>query len=366
MHRPTLPLLLLLLGCPPRVGSGDGADGGGTAADGPAAALIGVSIDYAVGTFSTVSIEGWSVAEGIFPATGDSTVVVDEGKVLVLNRFGYDTMQIYEPGSWSAPQAELSLSEGELSTNPQDAATCGGKLFVSLLSRDWLGIWDPETGVRTGKVDLSAFNDSDGVGPEPIDLVVEGSRLWVALQRLDEDDGWVDEGGMVVAIDCATEEIEGSWSVAGNTRIFPWPDHPGVLAAARAYGEDPAGIYAVDATSGARLLAPMDSLELVPTALAAWGERAIATVVTEDGSSQGIACVDLGSGESALAESTTRFLTDIAGNELGEAWVGAHWGWLDPDAAEPGVLVYDIEGCSSLTPESPISLTLAPYSIAFY
>ena len=368
----TLPLLLA---CPPKATptSDDTATSGGddtaTSTGQTTAVMTTVSMDYAVGSLATVGLNGWVTTTGLTATTGDSAVVVEGGLAYVLNRYGYDTVRVYEPGEWSVPLLEFSVggTSEEESANPYDAAVCADLLFVSLYGRDWIGVYNVANGVLTGTVDLSAFADGDSVGPEPGAMVTRGDKLYIGMNRLNRDDGWIDTGGAVAEVDCATATVTASWDVAGNAALVEWSGEDRVLVQARAYGDMGGGLYAIDPAADT-VTWLMDAADLggEVSGVAAAGDAAIVTSLASDYSGYGIHCVDLETGEVTTAETTPQYLTTAAANDRGEAWIGAHWGWIDPESASPGVIVYDIAGCEALNPDSPIDVTLAPLDINFY
>ena len=79
----------------------------------------------------------------------------------------------------------------------------------------------------------------------------------------------------------------------------------------------------------------------------------------------GIGCIDLNDWAYSTAEMVDNYLTNVAGNNRGEAWVTARTHWSNP-AADNGAIVYDVESCSALTTSGPVSTVLAPSSITFY
>ncbi|NOY28434.1 MAG: SMP-30/gluconolactonase/LRE family protein [Oligoflexia bacterium] len=372
---PLVPLAVLLSGCVPsalRDDSGSTStlpDGGGSSnsAGQHTAVMTTVSMDYATGSLATVDLDSWAVDDSLTTVAGDAGLTVDDGLVIQLNRYGYDTVRLYTPGQWDAPDLELGVGDAQGSTNPHDAAICQGRLFVTLYERDYIAIYDPTGGTLTGTVDLSAYDDADSSGPEPSGIVQRGDKLYVALERLDRDQGWVDAGGKVVEVDCSSGSATRAWDIGGNTRVFDWPDHDQILVGARAFGGMAGGIYALDpAADSVTLLADVEAGGESLYDVAAYGDGAIITTLSSDLSTYGIDCVDLGTGTITQLDQRTEFLQGIAGNDRGQAWIAASWGWTDPKSASPGVFVYDIPGCTSLTGDSPIALSLAPASIAFY
>ncbi len=387
MHKLLLPsLLLALAACAPKAktddtGAGPEADADtdtdtdtdtdadadtdtdtDTDTDAQTTAVVAtVASDYSTGSFATVSLDDWTVNDELFVTSGDPAVSADEGMVFQINRYGSDTMRMYEPGTWDAPVWETALEDG---SNPHEARVCDGKVFTTLYGADSIGVYDPSTGNLAGAVDLSGFADSDATGPEADTLVELDGKLYVAMNRLNRDAYWADEGGVVAEVDCSGETVSASWSVGGNTTVHPWPGQDGeLLVLARAYGDDASGIYALDpAADTVSYIGGLDGYD--PIGIAAWGDRAIVAGLASDWSSYAIACVDLGTGETLSLDTTNSYITDVAVNDRGEAWLAAGPSWLDPDA-DAGLFVYDIATCTEMD-GSPIGLSLYPMSVAFY
>jgi hypothetical protein len=236
---------------------------------------------------------------------------------------------------------------------------------VLLYEESAIAIFDPATAERIGSVPLAAYADEDGLA-EPWNLVEVDGALYVALNRLDRNDAWSDRGGTVVEISCAGEKVTRTWSTAGNAMVHRWWNDDRVLVSTRAYDGDPGGLSILDPASGT-LTALVDEATLGGTADEAtgFGSRAIVAALAEDYESTMIQCVDLETGAVDTLDTTVHFVTVVAGNERGEAWVGDDWGWVDPDNARPGLRIFDVETCTERTAE-PLELLLAPYSLAFY
>jgi hypothetical protein len=361
-------LLPLLAACPPTTGLDD--SGGGPSPDDTGsgdgawttALVTTVSSSYTTGTMAAVSLADWSVQDELFVASGDPAVSVSDGRVFQINRFGYDAVRAYEPGSWQAPLWEQALAD---SSNPQVARICAGAVFVTLYGDDEIAVLDPESGERIGGVDLSAWADADGdaKGPEASTLVPWEGKLYAGLNRLDREGGWVDEGGVVVEIDCEARAASRSWPAGGNTSVHPWPGGEGLLVLARAFGEDPGGVWVLDPE--ADRLEPrivLDEGEAV--GVAADGERALLGAMASDYSSFELHCLDLAGGAITSSAPTDAYLADMKSDDRGRAWVAQGISWVDPDAPS-GLSVYDIATCAIETSQ-PIGLSLYPVSIDFY
>ncbi len=341
----------------------DTADTGDTGTTEPArqqyAVLTTVSADFTTGSFATVSVDDWTVSDELFVTTGDAAVSVDDDRVFQINRLSYDTARMYLPGDWTAPVWEKELPD---LSNPGDADVCAGSLFIAMYGTNTLGVYDPATGNQTGSVDLSEFDDVDGVGPEPGSMVEINGKLYVGLNRLDREDGWSDVGGAVAEVDCTSQTVTNSWSVGGNTSVFPWPGTDQVLVLARAFGDDEGGIYGLDPATGIDHIASVAGENF--SGLAATAGNAIAISLAADYSHYATHCIDLGTGAVTGTAETAVYYNSIAGNDRGEAWITAGPSWID-DTAATGIFVFDIDACTERTTD-PISLSLAGKDIAFY
>lgn len=357
-----VPMFLLLTACPPSVDfpDTDGPDPDtGSPGDWTTAVVATVSASYSTGTVAAVSLADWTVEDELFVASGDPAVSASEGSVFQLNRYGHDAVRRYDPGAWAAPRWEQALDD---QSNPHAARVCAGEVFVTLYGGDVLAVLDLETGEPIDAVDLSAWGDGDGVGPEASTLVAWGDRLYAGLNRLDRAGGWADAGGAVVEIDCEARAVTRAWMVGGNTSVHPWPGGDGLLVLARAHGEDVSGVYALD--PDADTLSLRVELPGEPADVAAWGERAVATSLAEDGSGYTLHCLDLSAGELLSSEETDSYLTAAASDDRGRAWVARGLSWVDPEAPT-GLDVVDIATCETQT-TTPIRLSLHPVSLAFY
>lgn len=103
------------------------------------------------------------------------------GKVYVVNRFGFDNIQILDPGNGFLTQFQFSVGNG---TNPQDIAVVSPtKAYVSRLGSADLLIVNPTNGSTLGTISLAAYADADGL-PEAHRMIIHGGRVFLSLQRL--------------------------------------------------------------------------------------------------------------------------------------------------------------------------------------
>ena len=307
-----------------------------------------------------MDLDSRAVTDELFVTSGDPAVSADGGWVFQINRYAYDSVRLYAPGDWSEPLWEQDL--GDLS-NPYVADICGDDLFVTLYGRDYVGVYDLDTGTLKGTVDLSAYSDGDSIGPEGGSMVELGGKLYVGLNRLNRDGGWVSAGGKVVEIDCAARAVTRDWSIGGNTVVQHWPGTDKLLVRAAAYGEDPSGLYGLDPAAD-KVTLLVESTDGNFSGAAAVGSTAVATALAGDYSHYTVYCIDLAQGVADVLEETTSYLTGVAQNDRGEAWVSAGSSWID-SSAPSGIFIYDIATCTAQA-DSPLSFSLYPFDVAFY
>lgn len=330
------------------------------AADGALALVTTVSQDYATGSFATVSLDDWSVDDTLFLTTGDAALSVDAGVIYQINRYGYDNVRRYTPHDWAAPTWERSTGDR---TNPYDAATCAGKLFVSLYNDDALAVLDPLTGDLLSEVDLSEAVIQGGPESEATELIVRGETLYVALNGLDQANGWVSVGGAVVEVDCVGETVTGRWAVGGNTQLHAW-DGAGLLVSSESLDGAGAGVWSLDPDEDELTkLIDGDRLTGAISDVAASGADALILSPSADYSSYTMTCADLATGALTELASFSEYLPKVEVNDRGEAWVIARWGWADPTNDKPGIYVVDLSSCALKNDEDPIVLNLAPYDL---
>lgn len=352
-------LLLFLVACQPPTGTDDTADTADTGLDDGLSRVVVTTTDFAVGSLATVDLDSFDVTDEITTTSSDPLVYAEDGHVFQVNGFGHDSVSVYAPGEYAAPEAQFSAGGG---TNPYDVALIDGELFVSLYEEAHLGVFDPDSGTSLGTVDLSAHADADGI-PEAASMVEVDGLLYVALQRLDRDNGWVDAGGKVVQVDPSTKQITEDWDVGPNPTVHAHPSDPGKLIVR-------AGLYAT-ADGGIRVLDPaQDAPEdwLLEGSELGWGVSAYAEIDSGDAV--------------VIAEHTDMSTYEVkcmaSDGTLADGWSGSDWipavtvddrgrGWVVVRSATgtSGLRVIDLATCTEVTTD-PIETSLAPYRIAVY
>jgi hypothetical protein len=324
--------------------------------------------DFSVGALVTVDLDTHEVQE-VTAISSDPVVRVDAGLVFQINRWMFDSVRVYEPPNLQQPVIEFSTDAG---SNPHDAVLCDGAIFVSRYDADSIGIYDLDTGIAVGEIDLSPWADEDGL-PEASTLVRHGETVYVGLQRLIREGGvWpaAPGGGAVVEIDCVEREVVASWTTGPNVFIqdHPLQDDAFLLIEGMVMEESGAvdldgGVRTLDTTSGT--LGPLEIDEatvggnVVAIAIDADGHG---IVVTSDGTQHHILCLDPITGELQALDSTNAYIPEVGMNDRGEVWV-VRRAPLDDLEAGGGLAVYDPVACEQV---AWIPTTLEPFSIDFF
>ncbi len=373
-------LVTLFFACPPVVDTdsgdtaahtgdtGDTGDTGSTAVDYTTAVVATVADDYSAAVLATVDLDDGTVHDGLTTLPSDVGVVAEAGHLFVLGRFGYDLVRVYTPGAWSEPVAEFSVGDGG---NPYDVHVCGGSAFVSLYGQDALERYDPASWLLSGVVDLSSLADSDGI-PEIAEMVEQDDTLFVAVQQLDQDNGWVANGGLVAAVGCTAGTLDAHWEVGPNPSLHEVPGEAGFYVRTGVYYDDEYnlmldGIVAwFDPATGlgAPLLAEGTLGENITDV--AMVDKTHGLLLTQDAASAYTAwCWDVGTGTTTELFSTTSYLAGAVAGEGGEVWISARQSWTDPES-QGGILTVDALTCAPGSEVWHSDLQFAPSSIAFY
>lgn len=149
--------------------------------------FIGANLFIATSDFTSGAaavLSGLATCEPNTAISSDPAVRVVGSIVYVINRFGFDNIQVLDALNGYTTAAQYSVGNG---SNPQDIVLPSAtKAFVSRLQNSKIWVGNPNTGVMETEITLAAYlDDPDGV-PEAAKMVIIDNRLFVALQRLDE------------------------------------------------------------------------------------------------------------------------------------------------------------------------------------
>ena len=162
-----------------------------------------LATDYvSSGTVGVVDPASRAVTPDVAIVSPDPVARWYRGLLYVVNRFGYDNVQVIDPAQGFATVRQFSVGNG---ANPQDIAFASPtKAYVSLLGSSDLLVVDPSTGATLGGIPLAAWADADG-NPEAAHLAAVGDLLFVALGRLTN---FVPaDTGLVVVVDMRADTV---------------------------------------------------------------------------------------------------------------------------------------------------------------
>ncbi len=321
------------------------------------------------GVLAAVDGETLGLADNLLGLSGSDWIpAVAGGSPWLIGRQAIDALRRYEGLSFSAPALEFSTGAG---TNPHALALCAEHLFVSRYDRSNdegvggdLARFEPSTGELLGSVDLSDFQPHDDGTPEPDTLVRLGGRLYVGLQRLNRNDGWIAEAtGTVVEVDCSSLEITASWAVGANPRISALAGSASLLQVVHDGGVqrlDPDGGTVTELFVGSDF---GDTTEI----LAVEGTGAQVLVATEvDWATNELWCVDLESEDRSLLASFEHRNWGLQRDPQGRVWAlwRDHWA-TGAEVELGGIGIYDPATCTEVT-EEWVRFASDPAALAFY
>ena len=173
-----------------------------------------LTTDYTSGTLSVVDLATRSITRDVAVVSGDPVARCYHGLIYVVNRYGYDNIQVIDPAQGYATVRQFSVGNG---TNPQDIAFASPtKAYVSRLGTPDLLIVDPSTGATLGVISLAAWADADG-NPEAAHLAVVGDLLFVALGRL--TNFIPADTGLVVVVDMRADTVYDADPLTPGTQV---------------------------------------------------------------------------------------------------------------------------------------------------
>jgi hypothetical protein len=157
------------------------------------------------GAFSLMSVQPPFPHDDCFGAlSGDAIPYAYRGLIYVLDRAN-GNIRVLDPQAEFATLRQFSVG---VASNPHDIAFVSEqRAFVTRYETAALWEIDPSTGQHTDTIDLGVLADADGL-PEMDKLAIEGDYLYVTLQRLDRDYGWVPVSPALLAvIDLSTNAL---------------------------------------------------------------------------------------------------------------------------------------------------------------
>lgn len=345
--------------------------GAATSAVSAQSGLFVTTTDYQSGSAAFLAPGATEAEVNLLNVHSDAVARYRNGRIYIINRLGQDNVLVLDPNNLRTPLLQFSTGNG---TNPQDIAIVApNKAYISRYESAELLIVDPQTGAERGTVDLSVFADADGL-PEMSSMVQIGTRVYVACQRLDRNNGFAPVGDSYLAvIDTGTDAlvdmnpgvdgVQGIRLAATSPYSMVAVGHQIILSEVAGFGDQKGGIEVIDADTGTShgLVISETQLGGDVTGLAMVDQEKGYAVISDANFANFVKPVDLKSGAvgAALEGHSHGFTPDLAidGNRL----IVADRGTFDnPGAA--GLLIYD--ATTGVLSAGPISTGLPPSSIA--
>jgi hypothetical protein len=306
--------------------------------------------------------------ELLSPIHGDAVARYQDGKIYIVERFLGDNIIVLDPQDLRTPVVQFSVGNG---ANPQDIELFGAdKAYVSRYNSAALLVVDPRDGSELGEIDLSGLADADGL-PEMGEMAAVGSRLYVALQRLDNFAptefsylAVIDmNSDAVVDMDPDTEGVQGIRLATTNPNEVVAVGQKVFVAGVAGFGDRAGGLEVVDieTNQSGGVVISEEALGGDLTALAMASQERGFAVVLDDNFAYQVRPVDLVSGVvgAALEGHSGGFTPALAVD--GERLVVADRGPFD-DPDRGGLLIYDVSSGALL--RGPISTGLPPAGLA--
>ncbi len=332
-----------------------------------------VATDFSSGGFGTIDLSNTRNVTRASPSRRiheDAVVRVFGDRIYVLNRFFRDTIQILDPNDDFATVIECRVEEGG---NPHDIAFVdSNKAFVSHFDSPVIWIVNPSatscSNFKRGEIDLTSLADDDG-NPDMDQMAIVGTRLYVALQKLDIGNILREpaENGAIAVIDIDRETIVDSIELSGEnpfsaTKGLTLHNDQIVVAQAGIFGIDDGGIEFIDIRTGKPsgfALTERDFGGDVTDFVLIHDQLAYAIVSDRDFASK-LVRFDPSNPRSVrtVAERPGFDLFDIELNDHGEIYMA------DRTRSAPGMRIFDAASGVEKTSQ-PIDVGLPPFEVVF-
>jgi hypothetical protein len=191
--------------------------------------LLVTSTDFSTGAVGLVEIATREVEADLALASTDAVPAVWGERAFVINRFGYDWIDEFDPRSELALIHEFPIQPTTLdvSANPQALVfDRSDRAWISLFGAPELQVWNVGMTSMTSEpeplvgFDLSAFADADGI-PELGPLIACGDVVFVVAERIDRETWVPTERTQLIPIS----------TTAGHESLFDFdPAQPGADA----------------------------------------------------------------------------------------------------------------------------------------
>ncbi|HEY4238842.1 MAG TPA: hypothetical protein VGM88_03470 [Kofleriaceae bacterium] len=328
--------------------------------DGEAAHIRGfeVSGDYTAGdpgVLDQVDVTASAIQTDVGPslAVGDDPILRFDAAndlLYIVNRADGNNVTIIDAATHELVE---QLGTGA-SSNPQDVAVVGNKLYVPVYGGTGVAVLTRgSTAIDT--IDLSA-DDPDGM-PNCNSAIVAGGKVYVSCELLDDSQMFPPPrgNGMVYVIDPTSGDVTASLELStvnpfGNFETIPAGAHAGDLVIPTVSFNDGSGCIERVATTGtptaAGCLVENDDLGNYASRVSFSGAQMLLAVPSPDFTMAALRSYDLGTGTLATDSLTpaTQIVADVVGCQDGSIVVA------DSTAASAGLRIYRDGGEATSTP----------------
>jgi hypothetical protein len=166
--------------------------------------------DYVSGNLAVLAGGASEAQVDLLLIHSDNAVFSYAGALYVVEKFGADNIIKVDGDDLSPSGVAYQYSVGN-GANPHSIAFVSAeKAYVTRYGDTKLWVINPsaasEAAFKIGEIDLSEYADADGL-PEMSAMALVGGKLYVGLQRLDQDNGWAVLDAKVLVIDTATDVV---------------------------------------------------------------------------------------------------------------------------------------------------------------
>ena len=199
------------------------------------AVVATVAADYSAGAHSVVAVNPVggprNTQNDLLPTISDIMVTAYENYFYRIERYQRDNVTKFDIAAPDTPVYQYSvLDSGETgSANPHALIFLSAqKAYLLRYEKTTAWIVNPsaatEAEFKIGELDLSAYADADGIPEMDSGIIVDG-LLYITLERLDQNNGWVPSNTPYIAVfDTATDtEIDTGVANSDGVKGIPLP-----------------------------------------------------------------------------------------------------------------------------------------------
>ena len=206
------------------------------------AVVATAAADFSSGAHTVVSVDPVggprSVQSDLLPTVSDIMVAAYGKYFYRIERYQADNITKFDIAAPSTPIYQYSVLGGDEtgSANPHAMIFLNDqKAYLLRYEKATAWIVNPsattESAFKIGELDLSAYADSDGI-PEMESGIIVNGKLFITLQRMDQNNGWVPSNTAYAAVFDTTTDTEIDTGIANSDGVkgIPLPvKNPGVI-----------------------------------------------------------------------------------------------------------------------------------------